>query len=210
MDEERFSFKNIPAQLESTETKSLFSKLYGGKEQTVRAQTARYQELIERYREQFPDASGPIHLFSTPGRTEVGGNHTDHNAGHVLAAAVHFDTIAAAEKTDDNKITVCSEGYPDVFQADLNTLEPIPEEKETTSALIRGIAARFRQLGLRSQLLRFHRSPAGYHSEYPVQPQPDGPCFAGCYWSVCGKCLLWKALRTDGSDGLCHRRIHYH
>ncbi|HBG75491.1 MAG TPA: galactokinase [Clostridiales bacterium] len=147
MHEENFSFQNIHAQLESTETKDLFAKLYGGKEQTVRTQITRYQKLIETYQEQFPDASAPIHLFSTPGRTEVGGNHTDHNAGHVLAAAVHFDTIATAEKTRDNKITICSEGYPEVFQADLSTLEPIPEEKETTTALIRGIAARFRQLG---------------------------------------------------------------
>ena len=139
--------KDLSALLEKPKTRELFAQLYGRDGDTVNAQIDRYQKLIGKYRELFPDAGNRIQLFSTPGRTEVGGNHTDHNAGHVLAAAVSFDTIAAAEKTGDNRITIYSEGYPDVFQVDLNTLEPIPEERETTTALIRGTAARFRQLG---------------------------------------------------------------
>ncbi|MDD4681121.1 MAG: galactokinase family protein, partial [Clostridia bacterium] len=95
----------------------------------------------------YPEDKKEIQLFSTSGRTEVGGNHTDHNAGHVLAAAVHFDTIAAVTETGDNEITVYSEGYPDAFQVDLSVLDIIDNEAETTTALIRGIAARFKQLG---------------------------------------------------------------
>ena len=65
----------------------------------------------------------------------------------MLAAAVHFDAIAAVTAVDDDKITLYSEGYPDAFIADLSHLQPVARERGTTSALIRGIAARFRQLG---------------------------------------------------------------
>jgi galactokinase len=139
--------KDLTSLLEGSKTRELFYQLYGRDEAAIAAQISRYKDLIRKYQEHFPDAQDNIQLFSTSGRTEVGGNHTDHNAGRVLAAAVNFDTIGAAERTEDNKIILYSEGYPDVFEVDLSNLKPVAEERETTTALIRGTAARFHELG---------------------------------------------------------------
>ena len=84
--------------------------------------------------------------FSAPGRTEIGGNHTDHQRGRVLAGAVNLDTVAAARVSGTNVIRVQSKGYP-LCQVDLDNLEPVPAEINSTPALIRGVAARFAQLG---------------------------------------------------------------
>ncbi len=84
--------------------------------------------------------------FSAPGRTEIGGNHTDHQRGRVLAGAVNLDTVAAVRTSGTNVIRVQSKGYP-LCQVDLDNLEPVAAEINSTPALIRGVAARFAQLG---------------------------------------------------------------
>ena len=84
--------------------------------------------------------------FSAPGRTEIGGNHTDHQRGRVLAGAVNLDTVAAVRPNGTNVVRILSEGYP-MCQVDLSDLIPKAEEINTTMALIRGVAARFTQLG---------------------------------------------------------------
>lgn len=88
----------------------------------------------------------PILLFSAPGRTEIGGNHTDHQQGRVLAASINRDILAAVRPNGKNRICLLSEGYGmDVIDlADLTVRE---SEKNTSIALIRGIANRFRALG---------------------------------------------------------------
>ena len=88
----------------------------------------------------------PTRYFSAPGRTEIGGNHTDHQRGRVLAAAVDLDTVAAVCPNGSNVVRIQSQGYP-MSIVDLTRLTPQPEEINTTPALIRGVAARFRQLG---------------------------------------------------------------
>ena len=88
----------------------------------------------------------PERYFSAPGRTEIGGNHTDHQRGCVLAAAVDLDTVAAVRENGTDLIRVLSAGYP-MCQIDLKELSPKVEECNTTSALVRGVAARFVQLG---------------------------------------------------------------
>ena len=88
----------------------------------------------------------PTAYYSAPGRTEIGGNHTDHQRGRVLAAAVNLDTVAAVRPNGTDMIRVQSEGYP-LCQVSLSCLEPVAEEINTTPALIRGVAARFVQLG---------------------------------------------------------------
>ena len=88
----------------------------------------------------------PERYFSAPGRTEIGGNHTDHQRGCVLAGAVNLDTVAAVKPNGSNVIRVLSQGYP-MCQVDLSQLQPVAEEINTTPALIRGVAARFVQLG---------------------------------------------------------------
>ena len=84
--------------------------------------------------------------FSAPGRTEVSGNHTDHQRGRVLAGAVNLDTVAAVRANGSNVIRVQSKGYP-LCQVRLDALEPVADEINSTPALIRGVAARFAQLG---------------------------------------------------------------
>ena len=88
----------------------------------------------------------PERYFSAPGRTEIGGNHTDHQRGRVLAGAVNLDTVAAVRVNGTNTIRIQSKGYP-ISVVDLSNLEPVAEEINSTPALIRGVAARFVQLG---------------------------------------------------------------
>ncbi len=88
----------------------------------------------------------PQYLFSAPGRTELSGNHTDHQHGCVLAAAVDLETLAWAAKNDLGVIRVKSEGYP-LCEISLQELQMKPEEENTTAALIRGVAAKFAELG---------------------------------------------------------------
>ena len=88
----------------------------------------------------------PERYFSAPGRTEIGGNHTDHQRGRVLAAAVNLDTVAAVRLNGTDQIRILSKGYP-LCEVDVKELTPREDEINTTAALIRGVAARFVQLG---------------------------------------------------------------
>jgi len=90
----------------------------------------------------------PERYFSAPGRTEIGGNHTDHQRGRVLAAAVNLDTRAAVRCNGTDTIRIQSKGYP-LSVVELSNLEVAADEINTTPALIRGVAARFTQLGCR-------------------------------------------------------------
>lgn len=90
--------------------------------------------------------AAPERYFSAPGRTELSGNHTDHQQGKVLAAAVDLDTVAAVRENGTDTVRILSKGYP-LCQIRLSELTPLPEEVGTTAALIRGVAARFSQLG---------------------------------------------------------------
>ena len=88
----------------------------------------------------------PERYFSAPGRTEIGGNHTDHQRGRVLAGAVNLDTVAAVRVTGTNLIRIQSKGYP-LCVVDITDLTPAESEINSTPALVRGVAARFVQLG---------------------------------------------------------------
>ena len=101
--------------------------------------------LLETYRECFSDPAD-IHLFSAPGRIEVGGNHTDHQHGNVLAASIDRDMIAAAALNGTNLIRLHSVGYGGL-EISLDDLEPHEDEKETTASLVRGVAAGIRKAG---------------------------------------------------------------
>ena len=92
----------------------------------------------------------PERYFSAPGRTEIGGNHTDHQRGRVLAGAVNLDTVAAVRCNGTDTIRILSKGYP-MSVVDLSVLIPVESEINTAPALIRGVAARFKELGCRVQ-----------------------------------------------------------
>jgi len=125
---------------------TVLTELYGGGRELLR-QRARYISAVENFSRQYPDHS-EIRVFSAPGRTEIGGNHTDHQHGCVLAAAVGSDIIAIAAETDEDVIRIKSEGYgEDVIE--LCSLERRAGEEGTSAALIRGIAAQFAASGTR-------------------------------------------------------------
>ena len=116
--------------------------LYAGQDQT-----ARYEALAEAFRAQF--GREPEMFVSAPGRTEVVGNHTDHQNGRVLAASVNLDTVAAVAPRSDTVVRLYSAGYDVPFEVDVADDAVREDEKETTFALIRGVASRMRQLGYR-------------------------------------------------------------
>ena len=106
----------------------------------------RFSDLVNKHKELFK--RDDIMLFSASGRTEIAGNHTDHNLGLVIGASINLDTIACVSKRDDNRVIIASEGFP-VVDVDISDLEIKEEEKNTTHALIRGIAKAFEQRGIK-------------------------------------------------------------
>ena len=106
---------------------------------------ARLASLIQKFEDTF-GAGRELSLFSAPGRTEIGGNHTDHQHGRVLAASVNLDTVAAVAENGETVIRIQSEGYP-LCTVDISDLVVREEEKNTTMALIRGVAAAFADMG---------------------------------------------------------------
>ncbi len=112
----------------------------------IPGQTARYIAAIRRFTEIYGEREN-IRLFSVPGRSEISGNHTDHNHGRVLAAAINRDIIAVAAATEDNTVRLLSEGYPeDVVSLD-KTEDPNAYENYTSGALIAGMCAGMRARG---------------------------------------------------------------
>lgn len=119
-------------------------KLYG--EKALNAQRERYQKAEKAFEELFGAQENTM-IFSASGRTEIGGNHTDHNRGKVLAAAVSLDVIAFVVPTADGVITVKSEGFPQ-DAVDVSDLSVKEADKNTSAALIRGVADAFKRDGL--------------------------------------------------------------
>ena len=103
-----------------------------------------YEELKLKFAQQYGRQAE--YIFSAPGRTELGGNHTDHQHGIVLAAAVTLDTKAAVAENNDGCIRVISEGYAPVTVR-LDELAAHPDERNTTASLVRGVAAGFARCG---------------------------------------------------------------
>ncbi|SIQ77433.1 galactokinase [Chryseobacterium sp. RU33C] len=122
----------------------LFRELYGRNSELLRQQAIRYTKTLNRFKEVFGDKE--VSVFSSPGRTEIGGNHTDHNHGRVLAGAVNLDNIAIAAKNNSDIIRIESSGY-ETFEVDLSHLIPNENEFSTPNALVRGINARLNELG---------------------------------------------------------------
>lgn len=114
----------------------------------VKAQYDRYIELAETFTELF-GGNRDLRMFTAPGRTEVGGNHTDHNHGKVLAAGINLDAIAIASKNEDNTVRIKSKGYK-MDVVDLNDLVVKPEEFGKSQALVRGVCDGFVQNGYKA------------------------------------------------------------
>ena len=133
--------------LETEKTTQQLNWLYGAGEAVLESQKARYAALIRRHAEIFGEPAD-LQLVSAPGRTEIGGNHTDHNNGRVLAAAVNLDALCAVTPREDMTVRFHSEGYEPIEVA-LSDLSVRPEDEGNTKALIRGVAAGMQQNGYR-------------------------------------------------------------
>ena len=124
----------------------IFGQLYGEDENVIMSQRRRYEKAAEEFARLYPNRED-IAVYSAPGRTEVGGNHTDHQHGCVLAAAINLDIIAVVSFHNDGVIRIHSEGYPEDC-VDLSDLSVHSAEKGTSASLIRGIASRFSEIGV--------------------------------------------------------------
>jgi galactokinase len=122
----------------------VFRDLYGTNPSELARNAGRYTGLLAQFTASFGE--NDPEFFTSPGRTEIGGNHTDHNWGRVLAGAVNLDNVCVAAKNNSNVIRILSEGYPK-FEVDLSSLKPDKSEQFTSAALVRGICARFKELG---------------------------------------------------------------
>lgn len=134
--------------MNTTRLSSILSELYGTEEGAV--QTERYKKLAEQYSKHYgtPADSESIRFFSSPGRTEICGNHTDHNLGKVLAASIQLDCIGAVEP-DVNKISIYDLTYNEDFTIDIS--DTSRKAGETGSAaLIRGMLQAFKEKGLKT------------------------------------------------------------
>ena len=117
-----------------------FSLLYGEAEKP----RERHRKLLAAYEARF--GLEDVVLLSAPGRTELAGNHTDHQQGMVLCGSVTQDTLAAAAPAEDGEVTILSDGFGEI-RLTLDDLSPREEEKGTSAALVRGVAAALRELG---------------------------------------------------------------
>ena len=122
---------------------NIFANIY--KPQDIESQESRYMSAVEKFTALYPNRND-IHVYSAPGRTEIGGNHTDHQHGCVIAGAVDLDVIGVVAFHDENIIRIKSEGY-DEFAVSLDDLDVHIGEKGS-SEIVRGIAARFKDLGV--------------------------------------------------------------
>ncbi len=121
-----------------------FDALYGPE---AESQRKRYGVILRGFEETFGSSAGGV-WFSAPGRTEIGGNHTDHNHGRVLTAAVNLDIAGLAKPNDSGVIRLRSAEYQRTDLVELSDLQKRPSENGSSS-LIRGICARLQELGYR-------------------------------------------------------------
>ena len=131
--------KELIQAIKSGQLNEVLSDIYGEGIYTE-YQIKRYTDAVKRFVSFYGD--GEISIFSAPGRTEIGGNHTDHQHGEVMAASINLDAIAIVKKTDDSVVRVRSDEYPEVVIS-LDNLSTCADEKGTTLSLIKGVLAGF-------------------------------------------------------------------
>ncbi len=167
-----------------------FTALYGAGQ--LAAQRSRYCKLLEDFTAEYGPGRA-LRLYSAPGRTEIGGNHTDHNQGLVLAAAVNLDIIAAASPNGEKLLRVKSEGFDKTDLVCLSELQKKPEEAGKSQALIRGIAAEMTARGASlsgldiytsSQVLKGSGLSSSAAFEVCIGEVLNGECCAGRFAPV--------------------------
>lgn len=122
----------------------IFLDLYG-EEKLIGYQKARYQKVLKWFIETFGNKK--VEIYSAPGRTEIGGNHTDHQHGHVVAAAINRDIIAITAATQDGTIKIFSDGS-EICNCKLQEIQEKRVEKGTSKALVKGVLSELHKSGL--------------------------------------------------------------
>lgn len=133
---------NCIKEIKGDRVRKLFAELYGTQNHVIEKQQQRYERAVQAFHEFFPTRTD-IKIYSAPGRTEIGGNHTDHQRGIVLAGAVNLDVIAIVSFHNEGVIRVKSEGYvlAEIQLSDLN-----PNEKDDgTMSLVKGVVTKFKE-----------------------------------------------------------------
>ena len=133
----------LKEKLAGAEFDSAFARIY--KAEDIALQKERYIALVSRFEELF-GSDREVEIYSAPGRTEVCGNHTDHNHGKVLAAGVNLDAVAVVSENAEGIVRVKSEGYK-IDAVDLSNLGVMPAERGKSESLIRGVCAAFKNRG---------------------------------------------------------------
>ena len=128
--------------LESEKAKKLLGELYG--KAAVAENQKRYEDLVGKFVKEFGEKD--LYLFSSPGRTEISGNHTDHNHGKVLAGSINLDCVGVAAVNDTNFVNIVSETFNQSFTIDLNHLEP-SDRMAGTVDLVKGLLKGFEESG---------------------------------------------------------------
>lgn len=136
------SIIEMKQQISSHQLNHVFTRLYG---ERMQSQKERYLHLLSAFEQAFP-MHEQIEIYSAPGRSEIGGNHTDHQRGCVLAAGIDLDSVAVVSPSKDQAITILSEGF-DIPVIHLDTLDIQEEEAGSSQALVRGVLAGFVKRG---------------------------------------------------------------
>ena len=133
---------NCIEEIRSDRVRNLFAELYGTQNHVIEKQQQRYERAVQAFHEFFPTRTD-IKIYSAPGRTEIGGNHTDHQRGIVLAGAVNLDVIAIVSFHNEGVIRVKSEGYV-LAEIQLSALNP-NEKDDGTMSLVKGVVTKFKE-----------------------------------------------------------------
>lgn len=128
--------------LDSPKARQLMASLYG--EYNVEANVKRYKNLVGKFEKEFGDRD--MKMFTSPGRTEISGNHTDHNHGKVLAGSINLDCVGIAAKNDSDKVNIVSETFDQKFSIDLKDLAPSSKMAGTID-LVKGLLKGFLEMG---------------------------------------------------------------
>ena len=128
--------------LDSAEARGLMGALYG--EANVDTNVARYKDLVEKFTNEFGDKD--MKMFSSPGQTEISGNHTDHNHGKVLAGSINLDCVGIGAKNGSGKVNIVSETFDQTFSIDLEDLSPSAKMAGTVD-LVKGLLKGFQEKG---------------------------------------------------------------
>ncbi len=137
-------YRELREYISSGKIDGIVSKIIGSED--IEKELERYLKLLDDAFDLFGD--GDYHFVSSPGRSEIGGNHTDHQHGHVVAAGLNIDNLAVIKANGSDLVNYHDRAFA-FQQVDLSDLRMREEEKNSSQALIRGIASRLNELGFR-------------------------------------------------------------